>query len=637
MTHTPVSQSEPGAQQRTTLVTLERTEPYSTATVYSYRVRPTYDMTATKIRLSATIRDIACADYGVIECSVESRAYPRTSSVGVLSITSPPSKPVLVAPLDVLENREVTPAITCSTDDVGYPHWSLALKAVLPSAETPILIPTEKRRFSNGKRCSHGETLTLKGYLPVLAANGTILVCELLSPKPVDLNPYRIHLENPGQSDPVGSRSNSKPSEEPGDRDALTDEQLLMVIRDTICHNKGKKPSLIRHPYLCTRYIVCEEQIATIMACPPEQCFDPNSGNCGVEAVFLEPIHGTLGDGLAGLACSVIHVRDWTRMRIRRHSWGAFYDDVVEVNSEGQVTWHDDSLRKRALTDFRSSASPQLAELYVWIYELECGDEDSYKCEVDREEEESMTGGHLLKVYARASPPVLAVPTTAVEGQGREPVEIKCEATLGRPRGTLTLKRKLQREDEFRPVAFSLTTMQDVGACLIRQKSSFTIPKEEVFAHNSSQWVCEVRPSEGTLDYLSEAASSGHQELYIVPDDICIGQFQELLPHPVYGCKHFLHCGDAETSVRTCRPGTCFNAITHWCDIPAIGKPGQCEMTSGYLPHETACNKYINCAGGELTIERCPDGAVYASDGQCTTDIHEAFCSKQIYGARSRS
>ena len=118
--------------------------------------------------------------------------------------------------------------------------------------------------------------------------------------------------------------------------------------------------------------------------------------------MFLEPIHGALDEGLAGLACSIIHIRDWTRMRIRRHSWGAFYDDIVEVNAEGQVTWHDDSLRRRSLTDFRTSALPLLAELYIWIYELECADEDSYKCEVDREEEESMAGGHLLKVYGES-------------------------------------------------------------------------------------------------------------------------------------------------------------------------------------------------------------------------------------------
>ncbi|KAK3718244.1 hypothetical protein RRG08_023015, partial [Elysia crispata] len=112
MTHTPVSQSDSEAQHTTTIVTLERTEPYATATVYSYRVRPTYDTSETKIRLSATITELVCSDHGVIECTLESRTHPRTSSVEMLSLTSPPSQPVLTAPLDALENREVTPAIT---------------------------------------------------------------------------------------------------------------------------------------------------------------------------------------------------------------------------------------------------------------------------------------------------------------------------------------------------------------------------------------------------------------------------------------------------------------------------------------------------------------------------------------------
>ncbi|KAK3758761.1 hypothetical protein RRG08_015386 [Elysia crispata] len=72
-------------------------------------------------------------------------------------------------------------------------------------------------------------------------------------------------------------------------------------------------------------------------------------------------------------------------------------------------------------------------------------------------------------------------------------------------------------------------------------------------------------------------------------------------------------------------------------DKSFTAKPKQCEMTTGYLPHEALCNKFIDCSGGKGTVERCPSGTVYATDGQCTTDIHESYCSKYIYGARSRS
>ncbi|GFR68631.1 hypothetical protein ElyMa_002026800 [Elysia marginata] len=663
MTHIQTSQSDSVSTLNSKLVTLEPTAPYVTATVYSNRVRVTYDVTESSISVSATISGLGCADHGIAKCSLTSRTGAETSGFGLLSVTSPPAQPGLTAPLDALENREVTPPIICSTKDVGYPHWTLSLQAVLLNSGTSIKVPTEAIQYPNGNRCSHSVTLVLKGYLPVLAANGTRLVCQLLAPKPIDLDSYQPQSGHPSIPGEVESHSSSTP-EDSSDRDMLSDEQMLMVIPESICHNRGRRPTLIRHPYVCSRYIACEEEQTTILSCPPDQCFDPVSGNCGVQAVFLEPVNGALDEGLAGLACSIIHVKDWTHMRIRRHSWGAFYDDMVEVNSEGQVTWHDDSLRSRAITDFRTSTSPQLAELYVWIYDLECDDEDSYKCEVDREEEDSMSSGHLLKVYARASTPVLKVPTTAVEGQDDGLLEITCEATLGRPRGSLTLKRKFMDEADFLPVSFSITTMQDKGACLVQQKGVYTISEEELLTYNASRWLCDVTPSTGALRHLNQVTVSEEKALFVVPGSIshvqhlhytgsishvhhlhhtgsiCGGQPHHLLPHPVYGCEHFLHCGDkGRASVRTCRPGNCFNALSHWCDIPAAitGQHGQCEERNGYLPHGQLCNKFITCAGGVKTIQECPTGTVYASDGQCTADIHEAFCSKHIYGARSRS
>ncbi|GFN79029.1 hypothetical protein PoB_000553500 [Plakobranchus ocellatus] len=634
MTHTPMNQSNSDPQQATTIVILEPIDRYVTATEYSYRVQSTYDVTDTWIRLSATISDLECSDHGVIECTLVGRTLPRTASLGRLTVTSPPSPPVLQAPFDMVENREVTPSITCSTSDAGYPPWTLSLQALLPNTDTPIPIPALEQRTPLDQTCSFSVTLTLKGYLPVLTANGTILRCELLAPEPIDLHALIGPTDQP-QASPGKPAYHLPEADETGERDALTDEQTLMVIRESICRDAARQEIRVRHPYVCHKYIACEDRQPTIMACPPDQCFDPVSGSCGISAVFLEPIHGALNEGLAGLACSVIHVSDWTHMRIRRHSWGALYDDVIEVTPDSQVTWHDESLRKRALTDFRSTALPLLAELYVWIYDLQCADENSYKCEVKRSGEDTvMAGGNFLTVHVRASAPALVVPTAVVESQAQKPMQITCEAILGRPRGALTLKRKFRHEKHFRSVTFSTTTMKETEACLVRQKGVFNIAASDIATYNGSRWVCQVIPSARALNRLNEVTVSDVQEFFVVPGDICAGHVHSFLPHPLQYCKHYLHCGQGTTSVRTCRPGLCFNPVTLWCDIPDHAPAPQCN-TTGFLPSPHHCNMYTSCQDEQQASFVCPPGTVYSRDGHCTTDIHDSYCSRYIYGARS--
>ncbi|XP_013068529.2 uncharacterized protein LOC106056372 isoform X1 [Biomphalaria glabrata] len=572
------------------IMSLKATGVTTYGPLYSSRVESKYDFNETHITLTTTLSQLECHDLSSVQCVVTDKTGARLSRTVTVDVANPVSatRPKLTVPHNIIENKRMTNEVTCEAM-VGHPAWTMSMWAHLRNGSVYSLPAEDTLLLDN---CVIRLVSSLSDVVPTLAMNGTVLRCE-------------VH--------------------QPGRTTVFSDTQTLLVVEETVCEGKPNQ-SYVPHPYNCSSYILCVNEVPTIQLCPDGQCFDNYYKRCGANEVplIVQVSHGVLNQGLAFINCSVSTKLQWTEMKLSQTATSGQSTELLRFNSIGTVTWADIGLESRAVTKLKTLK--QRHQFQVWIYELKCLDEGNYTCLV-RSELMELTESAQLRVQVKPEVPKITVTGTPSEG-GSDSVVVKCEANLGRPASNMTLTIRSAGETEFRPVPFSKMT-DSPSSCMNRQTGEYDVEPASVL--NGSVFRCEVSPSRtfgkmGTL--LSE-----ENEYFVLSNETCAGRAPSLLSHP-RDCRLFVQCAKNTASVFSCGSNICFNVTSLLCDIvtSATAAPdindNSCspEKNGVYLPHKSLCNKFIQCTYGKEINGHCPRGHVYARDGQCTTDIDQSYC-----------
>ncbi|XP_058832526.1 fibrillin-1-like [Topomyia yanbarensis] len=121
-------------------------------------------------------------------------------------------------------------------------------------------------------------------------------------------------------------------------------------------------------------------------------------------------------------------------------------------------------------------------------------------------------------------------------------------------------------------------------------------------------------------------------------EEMCDGrQGPVIYPHP-YRCDQFIICNEGIVTIHTCQEDTIVQPGTIQC-VP--GNAESCELYTdlcvgrpdGVIPHPSRCQLFINCAGGHVNIQSCPEGHIFDStESRCipgnteTCDNLDDYC-----------
>ncbi|KAH9491786.1 hypothetical protein Btru_029500, partial [Bulinus truncatus] len=574
------------------IISLEPSGLTRHGSLYSSRIRSQYDVNDTDIFLSVILSYVTCRDIGNIHCLWTGGDGERLSSVAKLDVPVSASKPVMTVPSEIMENKEIDSAVICEAE-MGHPPWTMVMSARLTNGSV-FNLPAEKTLALD--YCHVQMVSKLSGFIPSMAINGTVLHCEVIGPK----------------------TQNS----------VLTNSEVLYVVEETACRGRSNF-SYLSHPRNCSYYIVCMDAVPIVHLCPGGLCFDFTYKMCGVETipVIAQTNHGIINHGLARVTCSVSNRVLWSEIIIQRNRSSEPADEILTVNNKGQLTWKDAALKTRALTHFSSSSHRDVLD--VWIYVLKCNDHGTYTCVV-RNASVELTKSTDFFVYGRPERPALIVPGTSVEGSNDTAI-VQCEANLGRPVATLTLKRKLMGESEFSSVPFTQVRNSSYSSCLEKWNGQYWIQNPERL--NGSVFRCEVTPPPHLEELLkSEKLLSEEKNYFVLSNKTCADVTSSLLPHP-HDCQLFVECVSFKVSVHSCGNGRCFSLNSKQCDGPPsmpapVTNVNTCISDRGvdYLPHLHNCDKYTQCVQGQEITKHCPHEELYSRNGNCTKDITQSYC-----------
>ncbi|XP_035825906.1 uncharacterized protein LOC118477765, partial [Aplysia californica] len=260
-----------------------------------------------------------------------------------------------------------------------------------------------------------------------------------------------------------------------------------------------------------------------------------------IRAVISEARDGVLNQGLAAITCSVIHVPDWSTISIQRVTSPSSSQDVLTVGRDGSTTWYDESMRMRAVPEFRRSDLESVVTL--WLSSSRCGDQGTYTCVVEGSGVRRRSHTK-LRVFAPPAHPSLSLPSLILQ-DSKAQLDISCDVTnLGRPRATMTLERKLPHETGFTSLTFDDVTRVENGACMTSARGIYkTLVSRDL---NGTIYRCVVRPAPGS-GHLFEPTWA-EETLSLIPGDICESRGATLLPHPSQ-CRHFLQCSPGSAAM----------------------------------------------------------------------------------------
>ncbi|XP_067668658.1 uncharacterized protein [Haliotis asinina] len=542
----------------------------------------TVDERDESVILTLTFKNVTCSDEGNYACTLFTTVNIYTAH-GLLEIISIPTQPHLSLPVELIANRKIKEPISC-VGNVGYPEGFLFLQMKSKSSPHFTTLPAHVTYYRH--ECHVTAKVQLIGFSPTLEANGTIIRCA---------------IEN--------SRLLS------GDDD-VSAAAVMAVLPDDICGQTVN--GSIRHPYSCSKSIVCTNSVPSVGQCPDQLCFDPSSGECGRVALSLRTSTGSLNKGLTAIACRLLHLGTWDILSVRRQTTSGYEYDIMHVHNNGSVDWLDSNLESRALSEV--FVSKYEAEVLIWISVLKCGDEGRYVCETsgipNRTQAQST-----LSVISYPEEPVLTVPAQVVENDLSQH-EITCKAEAGYPAGRLVLKFRLKNETDFQRVEFDSTEIKS-HACRTQIEGRYVMTGNSTL--NETLVMCEVESN------LTEAKSVTEM-LFIIPENYCGNENNTSLEHP-FDCRYYIQCPGGGIYVSKCSVGLCFNPVNKQCDLPEPTEkkddpshPCYPNRHGEYLPHPFICNKFYWCVGGREEVQHCQQGTLYLGEGQCTFDVEESHC-----------
>ncbi|XP_046574727.1 uncharacterized protein LOC124282747 isoform X2 [Haliotis rubra] len=542
----------------------------------------TVDARDESVILTLTFKNVSCSDEGNYACTLFTSEDMYTAH-GLLEIVNIPTQPRLSLPVELISNRKIKEPISC-VGNVGYPEGFLFLQ--MKSKSSPHFTTLPAHVTYDRRECHVTATAQLTGFSPTLEANGTIIRCA---------------IEN--------SRLLSRD-------DDVSTAAVMAVLPDNICGQTVN--GSIRHPYSCSKSIVCTNSVPSVGQCPGELCFDPSSGECGQVALSLRTSTGSLNEGLTAIACRLLHLGTWDILSVKRQTTSGYEYDIMHVHNNGSVDWLDSNLESRALSEV--FISKYEAEVLIWISVLKCADEGRYVCGASGIP--SLTQAQsTLSVISKPEEPILTVPAQVVENDPSQH-EITCRAEVGYPAGRLGLKFRLKNETDFQRVEFDSTETK-THACRTQIEGKYVMTGGSNL--NETLVICEVESN------LTQAKSVTEM-LFIIPENYCGNENNTSLEHP-FDCRYYIQCPGGGIYVSKCSVGLCFNPVNKQCDLPEPTEkkddpshPCYPNRHGEYLPHPFICNKFYWCVGGREEVQHCQQGTLYLGEGQCTFDVEESHC-----------
>ncbi|XP_071084323.1 uncharacterized protein [Haliotis cracherodii] len=532
--------------------------------------------------LTLTFKKVACSDEGNYACTLFTSENTYAAH-GQLEIVNIPTKPHLSLPVELIANRKIKEPITC-VGNVGYPEGFLYLQ--MKSKSSPHFTTLPAHVTYDRRECHVTATAQLIGFSPTLEANGTVIRCMIENSRLL-----------------------------PRGHDVST-AAALAVLPDDICGLTVN--GSLRHPYSCSKSIVCINSDPSVGQCPDELCFDPSSGQCGQVALSLRTSTGSLNEGLTAIACRLLHRGTWDILSVKRQTTSGYEYDIMHVHSNGSVAWIDSNLESRALSEV--FISKYEAEILIWISTLKCADGGRYICGASGIPYLTQSQS-TLSVISKPEEPILTVPVQVVENDLSQH-EITCKAEVGYPAGRLVLKFRLKNETDFQRVDFD-STETTTRACRTQMEGKYVMTGNTTL--NETLVMCEVESS-------LTRAKAVTDMLFIIPENYCGNENNTSLEHP-FDCRYYIQCPGGGIYVSMCSVGLCFNPVNKQCDLPEPTEekddpshPCYPNRHGEYLPHPFICNKYYWCVGGREEVQHCQQGTLYLGEGQCTFDVEESHC-----------
>ncbi|KAK3602483.1 hypothetical protein CHS0354_022349 [Potamilus streckersoni] len=530
----------------------------------------------------------SCQNEGEYVFTVYSPGF-EISATGQLKVRAIPQKPQLSLPIEVVEDREIKHPITC-TANVGYPpgrlQWFIKPKG------TADFIPFEGKILSTSGTCSNFITSSLL-YIPTREGNGTLLKCQVINTKVPSLQD-------------------------------LSDVGEIKVLPGDTCKTVPVKTTR-RHPFTCTKYILCLEDTFNVYQCPNELCFDEETGKCGQTALTMTSTVAFLKEGVTSIRCRLLHLGEWSHITIWKIRPNGNKTKVLTVDRKVGTAIYETFMKDRIFADIVSTRYE--VEVNLLIYVLTCEDEGWYRCTADVPFELPEAEGEII-VKVKPEAPIISAPVDVIENHPTQGL-FSCKANVGHPQGNLVWKVKYKNETEFKVLPYSQTVREEVFNCSQIVERSFTIlPSME---QNGMELKCEV-DNPNTLPAGHTLVSM--ETIYVIPGNFCAGNNDnKLVAHP-HDCRKYVHCIEGTRMyVQKCSQGLCFNQTTGRCDTPESTEtvvdpdhPCRPNRNGVFFPHPFICNKYIWCVQGEEVVQHCPMGTLYISNGQCTFDMQQSRC-----------